>query len=141
MEDSGGSRPTILQNGEDRGSELKHNHGGGSSGSVRHSGGDCEAESGTAASGSKADDVRHGREWRPGAVEQAMSGATGKQSDGDGAGCRAAAQGGATSSFRRGGEGCQAWHQASGANEWGFGDSDGATPVIVTTPCWQILVA
>jgi hypothetical protein len=41
-------------------------------------------------------------------VEQAVSGATGKQSDGDGAGCQAAAQGGVASSFERGVE-LRAW--------------------------------
>jgi hypothetical protein len=35
--------------------------GGGSSGGVRHNGGDREAESGMAASGSEAGSVRHGR--------------------------------------------------------------------------------
>jgi hypothetical protein len=43
--------------------------GAASSGSVRHGGGDREAETGTAASGSKACGIRHGRGCRPGTVE------------------------------------------------------------------------
>jgi hypothetical protein len=56
--------------------------GGGNSDGVRHGGSDQEAESGTAASGLEAGSVGHDRGWRPSAVEQAVSGATGKKSQG-----------------------------------------------------------
>jgi hypothetical protein len=56
--------------------------GGGSSGGVRHGGGDQEAESGTAPSGSEDSGVEHSRGCWSDMAEQAVSGATRKKSRG-----------------------------------------------------------
>jgi hypothetical protein len=51
----------------------------------------------------------------------------------DGAGCWAAARGGAASSFRHRGAGRKVWRQALGMDKRGSGDNNGGSPVMVTT--------